>query len=98
MTTRLRASNKDLFLELKSLLAEESTHHPGHNCVPKKVNLFLRKARKHLSFFKTTALSCPESEEDNIKTELSSYLSALQTPDTKTHLSGGGSVRPTSQD
>lgn len=56
-------------LELKSLLAEESTRHPGTTVHQEEESESVSKKGKKtlVSFFKKTVLSGPQSEEDNIK-------------------------------
>jgi hypothetical protein len=80
--TRFRAFRQRAVFELKSLLAEENTRHPGTTvCQEEESEPVSKKGKKTLSsFFKKTALSGPQSEEENIKTELSSYL--MMSPDT----------------
>lgn len=68
-------------LELKSLLAEKSTHQPGTALhVHQEEAEPVAKSKKTLaSFLKTTVPYASQSEENSIKTELSSYL---MSPDT----------------
>ncbi|MBN3301994.1 ZBED1 protein, partial [Amia calva] len=67
-------------LELKSLLAEESTHHPGTTvCQEEESEPVSKKGKKTLaSFFKKTELSGPQPsphhEQQAIASELLSYL------------------------